>query len=134
MVFKFPTNRQLRINGWVTRKLLANPDTFDSNGEPCIVVMKDGNTSDLTVGRYAGLETYTCDKLGVESVELAIYNYDKQSGPFSAKGDTGSLVFDGQGRVVGILRSGTVKSGNNHVTYGLPAWCRRAGQGPVSAR
>jgi hypothetical protein len=84
--------------------------------------MKGGNTSDFTVGRYAGLEAYTCNELGVESVELAIYNYDKQSGPFSAKGDSGSLVFDGQGKMVGILHSGMVKGGNNHVTYAFPAW------------
>jgi len=79
--------------------------------------MKDGNTTDLTVGRYAGLEAYLCDDLGVESIELAIYNYDKQSGPFSAKGDSGSLIFDGEGHMVGILHSGMPKGGSNHVTY-----------------
>ncbi|RPD75680.1 hypothetical protein L226DRAFT_552708 [Lentinus tigrinus ALCF2SS1-7] len=120
--FKFPTNGQLRIHGCRTPEDLANPDTYDSNGEPCVVVMKDGNTSDLTVGRYAGLEAYTCDNLGVESIELAIYNYDKQSGSFSAKGDSGSLVFDGQGRMVGILHSGLAQSGSNYVTYATPAW------------
>ncbi|KAH9976275.1 hypothetical protein BGW80DRAFT_1292367 [Lactifluus volemus] len=108
-VFKFPADGQLRINGCVTRELLANPDCFDSNGEPCLIVMKDGNTTDLTVGRYAGLEAYLCDELGVESIELPIYNYDKQSGSFSAKGDSGSLIFDGNGR-------------SNHVTYATPAW------------
>ncbi|KAH9072823.1 hypothetical protein EDB83DRAFT_2568400 [Lactarius deliciosus] len=97
MVFKFPMNRQLRINGCVMREMLAVPDCFDSNGEPCLIVMKDGNTTDLTVGRYAGLEAYLCDDLGVESIELAIYNYDRQSGPFSANGDSGSLIFDGKG-------------------------------------
>ncbi|KAG8742377.1 hypothetical protein FRC10_001599 [Ceratobasidium sp. 414] len=121
-VFKFPTNRQLRINGCVTRELLAVPDCFDNNGEPCLVVMKDGNTTDLTVGRYAGLEAYLCDDLGVESIELAIYNYDGQSGPFSAKGDSGSLIFDGGGHMVGILHSGMPKGGSNHVTYATPAW------------
>lgn len=50
-VFKFPINGLLRINGWVPRELLAHPDCFDSNGEPCLIVMKDGNTPDLTVGR-----------------------------------------------------------------------------------
>ncbi|KAJ7512953.1 hypothetical protein B0H11DRAFT_2182256 [Mycena galericulata] len=120
--FKFPINRQLRINGCVMREVLANPDSFDSNGEACMIVMKDGNTSDLTVGRFAGLEAYTCNALGVESIELAIYNYDKQSGPFSAKGDSGSLIFDGKGRMVGVLHSGIVKGGNSHVTYATPAW------------
>ena len=71
------------------------------------------------LGRYSGLEAYLCDDVGVESIELAIYNYDIQSGPFSAKGDSGSLVFDGQSHMVGILHS---KGGSNHVTYATPAW------------
>ncbi|KAH9169579.1 hypothetical protein EDB89DRAFT_1908477 [Lactarius sanguifluus] len=121
-VFKFPTNRQLRINGWVTRELLASPDCFDMNGEPCLIVMKDGNATGLTVGRYAGLEAYLCDQLGVESIELAIYNYNKSSGPFSSEGDSGSLIFDGMGQMVGILHSGMEKGTNSHVTYATPAW------------
>ncbi|KAI9435129.1 hypothetical protein H4582DRAFT_1817885 [Lactarius indigo] len=120
--FKYPTNRQFRINGCVTREHLAVPDCFDRNGEPCLIVMKDGNTTDLTVGRYAGLEAYLCDDHGVESIELAIYNYDMQSGPFSAKGDSGSLIFDGEGHMVGILHSGMPKGAGNHVTYATPAW------------
>ena len=119
--FKFPTNRQLGINGCVTRQLLANPDCFDSDGEPCLIVMKDGNTTDLTVGRYSGTEAYLCDELGVESIELAIYNYDKESGPFSAKGDSGSLIFDAMGRMVGILHSGVLRGTSSHVTFATPA-------------
>ncbi|KAF8206174.1 hypothetical protein K438DRAFT_1904946 [Mycena galopus ATCC 62051] len=122
-VFKFPANRQLRINGCVPPELLGQPDCFDANGNPCLIVMKDGNTSDLTVGRYAGLEVYLCDERGVESVELAIYGYDQESGPFSAKGDSGSLIFDGMGDMVGILHSGMLcKGGTSHVTYATPAW------------
>ena len=121
-MFKFPTDRQLRINGWVPRELLANPDGFDGNGEPCLIVMKYGNTTDLTVGRYTGLEAYLSNELGQESTELAIYNYDLESGPFSAKGDSGSLIFDGMGRMVGILHSGMLKGTTSHVTFATPAW------------
>jgi len=120
--FEFPIHCQLRIGGWLPHKLLADHDTFDSNGEACIVVMKDGNTTDLTVGRFAGLEAYTCNALGVESMELAIYNFDKQSGDFSEKGDSGSLIFDGKGKMVSILHSGLAKGGSNYVTYATPAW------------
>lgn len=112
----------LRIRGFVPHELLANPDCFDGNGEACLIVMKDGNSSDLTVGRYAGLEAYTADDLGVESIELAIYNYDWQSGPFSAKGDSGSLIFDGEGRMVGILHSGMPKGVSSHVTFATPVY------------
>jgi hypothetical protein len=121
-VFKFPPNRQLKITGWVTRERLASPVCFDSHNEPCLIVMKDGNTTDLTVGRYAGLEAYLCDELGVQSRKLAIYNYNKQSGDFSAKGDSGSLIFDGMGNMVGILHSGMLNGASSHVTYATPAY------------
>ncbi|KAI5992341.1 hypothetical protein F5J12DRAFT_907396 [Pisolithus orientalis] len=104
-VFKFPINGLLRINGWVPRELLAHPDCFDSNGEPCLIVMKDGNTTDLTA--------YLCNEFGIECLELAIYNYDRNSG---------SLIFDGEGHMAGILHSGMGKDGSNHVTYTTPAW------------
>ena len=120
--FQFPVFRQLRINGCLTRELLAAPDCFDNNGNPCLIVMKDGNATDLTVGRYAGLEVYLCDDLGAESVELAIYNYSMQSGSFSDKGDSGSLIFDGEGHMVGILHSGMLNGKSNHVTFATPAW------------
>ncbi|KAJ6463355.1 hypothetical protein C8R45DRAFT_1055836 [Mycena sanguinolenta] len=105
--FEYPPNRQLRMSGCLSKELLAAPDCYDSNGEPCLIVMKDGNTTDLTVGHYAGLEAHLCNDLGVESIELAFYNYDRTSGPFSAEGDSGSLIFDG---------------GSTHVTYATPAW------------
>ncbi|KAH9851130.1 hypothetical protein C2E23DRAFT_886869 [Lenzites betulinus] len=88
----------LKIRGVVTRELLANPDCYDDAGNAMYVVAKDGNTTDLTVGRYTGLEAYLCDEFGKESIEVAIYNYSKTSGNFSAKGDSG------------------------HVTFGTPAW------------
>lgn len=78
--------------------------------------------TDVTVGKYAGLEAYVVDDLGQESIELAIYNYDKQSGDFSAKGDSGSLIVDGLGNMVGILHSGMPKGTSSHVTFATPAW------------
>ena len=100
--FKYPENRHLRINGIVTRELLqlTNPDLYDSEGLPCLIVLKDDCATDLTVGRYAGLESFLCDEDGVESIEFAIYNYNKEAGAFSAKGGSGSLIFDGLGRMV----------------------------------
>jgi hypothetical protein len=48
--------------------------------------MKDSNTTNLTVGHYAGLEAYICNELGIESMELAIYNYNNQSSPVLSRG------------------------------------------------
>ncbi|KAJ6463332.1 hypothetical protein C8R45DRAFT_1220189 [Mycena sanguinolenta] len=103
--FKYPPNRQLRINGCLSRELLATPDCYDDRGEPCLIVMKDGSTTDLTVGR-----------------PLAIYNYDKRSGTFAAHGDSGSLIFDGEGHMAGILHSGMPRGISDHVTFATPAW------------
>ncbi|KAH7885737.1 hypothetical protein F5I97DRAFT_1829713 [Phlebopus sp. FC_14] len=109
--FKYPDNRQLSINGIVTRELLADPDLYDSEGEPHHIVLKDGNTTGLTVGRYAGLESFLCDEDGIESIELGIYNYyHKKAGVFSVKGDSVSLIVDGLGRMLGLLYSGTSKA------------------------
>lgn len=120
--FKYPKDRLLRIRGFVTKE--RNPDSLDLGGEPCIVVLKDGCSTDLTVGRYAGLESYQCDENAVRSVECAVYNYDKQSGPFSAKGDSGSLIVTGNGEMVGLLHSGKSKIFGSapHCTYATPAW------------
>ncbi|KAL1741578.1 hypothetical protein HDZ31DRAFT_84747 [Schizophyllum fasciatum] len=119
---KFPPNRQLRIRGVVTRELLANPDCYDDAGNAMYVVAKDGNTTDLTVGRYTGLEAYLCDECGNESIEVAIYNYSRTSGNFSAKGDSGSLIFTGDGRKLAVLHSGMPRGLSSHVTFGTPAW------------
>jgi len=123
---RLPSNGLLKVRGFVTKEQLANAESLDISGEPCIVVLKDGCVSGLTFGRYAGLESILCDENGVRSVELAIYNYDKRSIPFSSKGDSGSLIVNGNGEMVGLLHSGESRTGDGstatYVTYATPAW------------
>ncbi|KAG8893110.1 hypothetical protein FRB99_002198 [Tulasnella sp. 403] len=126
--FMFPEERKLRIEGCATREELANPEEFDAEGQRCFIVGKYGNTTDLTVGRYAGLVSFLLNEVGIESVELGIYNSGvKNDEGFSAKGDSGSLVWHakrGKARIVGQLHSGSNKGGatTNHVTYCSPGW------------
>lgn len=126
--FKYPEERKLRIEGCATKEDLAQPTAVDSDGQCCLIVGKDGNTTDLTVGRYAGLVSFTRNKAGVESVELGIYNSGvKSPETFSAKGDSGALVWcmkDGKACIVGQLHSGGNKGGktSNHVSYCTPGW------------
>ncbi|TFK66837.1 hypothetical protein BDN72DRAFT_843693 [Pluteus cervinus] len=115
----------LRIRGFLNKEQLANPESLDINGDPCLVVLKDGCVSDLTFGRCAGLESFLCDENGVRSAELAIYNYDKQSKPFSSKGDSGSLIVNRNGEMVGLLHSGKLRSAigsSTYITYATPVW------------
>ncbi|KAI0252071.1 hypothetical protein BJV78DRAFT_1275122 [Lactifluus subvellereus] len=126
--FKFPEETKLQIEGCVTKEDLASPAEFDSEGQRCLIVGKSGNTTDLTVGRYAGLVSFTLNEVGIESVELGIYNSgNKTVEVFSAKGDSGSLIWhmkNGKARIVGQLHSGQNKGGStsNHVTYCTPGW------------
>jgi hypothetical protein len=119
---KFPSNGLLRIRGIVSRELLASADCYDEKAGPVFIVGKVGNITDFTVGRFSALEAYLCDEFNRESIEVAVYNYSKTSGNFSAKGDSGSLIFTGDGRMVAILHSGMPKGVSSHVTYGTPAW------------
>jgi len=126
--FKFPDDGKLRIQGCATKEDLANPAESDGEGQRCLIVGKDGNSTDLTVGRYAGLVSFTLNEVGIESVELGIYNSGvKYAETFSAKGDSGSLVWytkNGKTHIVGQLHSGNNKGGStsNHVTYCTPGW------------
>jgi len=126
--FKFPQGRKLRIVGCATKEDFANPTEFDSEGDRCFIVGKDGNTTELTVGRYAGLVSFTLNDVGIVSIELGIYNAGlRQSEVFSAKGDSGSLVWhtkDGKAYIVGQLHSGENKGGSssNHISYCTPGW------------
>ncbi|KAH7876924.1 uncharacterized protein C8R40DRAFT_1159842 [Lentinula edodes] len=119
--FKFPYDRKLRIEGCATKEDLSHPEELDSEGQHCLMVGKNGNTTDLTIGRYA-------NQAGIESIELGIYNSgDRFAEPFSAKGDSGSLVWhstNDKARIVGQIHSGQNKGGStsNHVTYCTPGW------------
>jgi len=126
--FKFPDERKLRIEGCATKEDLAHPAEFDSEGQRCLMVGKDGNSTDLTIGRYAGLVSFAQNEVGIESVELGIYNSGgKTVEVFSAKGDSGTLVWHmmtGKARIVGQIHSGQNRGGStsNHVTYCTPGW------------
>ena len=107
---------------------LANPEEFNADGKCCYIVGKVGSTTNLTVGCYAGLVSFTVNEVGTDSIELGIYNSGlKDVEAFSAKGDSGSLVWhskDDKGHIVGQLHSGSNKGGmtSNHVSYLTPGW------------
>ena len=115
-------------SGCTTKEDLANPTEFDDEGQRCLIAGKDGSTTELTVGRHAGLVSFTVNEVGIESVELNIYNSGvKNAEAFSTRGDSGSLVWhtkDGKARIIGQLHPGNNKRGptSNHFTYCTPDW------------
>jgi Peptidase family S64 len=113
----YPRNGLLRIAGVLTAKQLSQePEDVDG----CTVVGKVGSTTDLTIGRLCGMESFFWPESGAESRELAIYNC-KDTGAFALPGDSGALVFDGQGRMAGFLHAG-VGFTSSYITFATPAW------------
>ncbi|KAA1471460.1 hypothetical protein DENSPDRAFT_880503 [Dentipellis sp. KUC8613] len=110
--FKYPNNRLLSFSGTVPDDQMYKPDpkTKDQDIDPVIMVMKNGNKTGFTVGRLntirAFVRTYFEGKPGTMSKEIAVLPRSSKSGTFSDKGDSGSVVIDGKGRVCGLLTGG----------------------------
>ncbi len=121
--FKYPTSRLLRFTGTVSDQEMFKPDpkNKDHDNDPVIMVLKKGNTSDLTVGRLntirAFVREYFKGKPGEKSKELSVLPRYSKSGPFSHRGDSGSVVIDGKGRVCGILTGGDGATDVSDCTY-----------------
>jgi len=95
----------------------AEPEkTEDHVNELVIMVLKNSSATDLTVGRLnttrAFTRTYSDGKPGVMSREITVLPCSSKSGPYSAKGDLGSVVVDSKSRVCGLLTCG---DGDTHV-------------------
>ena len=110
--FEYPGDRLLQFHGTVSDQEMFRPDprNKDHNDDLVIMVLKNGNASDLTVGRLntirAFLREYFEGKPGKISKEVGVFPRNWRSGPFSEPGDSGSAVIDAIGRVCGILTGG----------------------------
>ncbi|KAI9450878.1 hypothetical protein BJY52DRAFT_1206074 [Lactarius psammicola] len=108
-----PDDRLLKLEDIISKDLMLNPDMLDRDGEPCLLVIKNGNTTSVTIGRANGIFSYT-------STEWAILPYDSKSGVFSAPGDSGSIIADSRGRIGGLLTGGAGKMESSDITYATP--------------
>jgi len=119
--FDFPVDRLLRLQGSITVEEMRNPKMLDQNGQPCIMVLKRGPTTGLTVGCANNVISYTRYYGVVTGVskEWAILPFDRA--PFSDKGDSGCVVVDGSGRIGGILTGGgSATDTTDDITYVTP--------------
>jgi len=53
--FRYPSNRLLPLVGTITDDLMHHPDMWDSDGEPCLLVIKSSNATGTTIGRANGI-------------------------------------------------------------------------------
>lgn len=97
---------------------------LDATGVESFFVVKNGSTTGLTIGRTTGFESfvreYENNTIRSTSVMMAIHQYSHKVGTFSAPGDSGSVIADPNGRIVGILTGGAGKEDVYDVSYAMP--------------
>jgi hypothetical protein len=112
--FEYPLDRLLRLNGTIPEKEMRYPTTHKQNGDPCLIVLKRGNGSGLTIGLandvFSYSRNYDDNGNAVTSKEWGILPLDSKSRAFSVKGDSGSVIVDGRGRMGGLLTGGCGQS------------------------
>jgi hypothetical protein len=123
--FKYPLDRLLRLKDTIPDDEMRHPIALDKKGYPCLMVLKRGNTTGLTVGRANDVcsytQNYSDDVYSTKvSKEWAILQFDSESGPFSDKGDSGSVIVDGLGRFGGLLTGGAGTATSLDITYATP--------------
>jgi len=122
--FKYPLGGLLQVKGVIQEPELRSPKQLDANGEECLIVVKNGKTTGVTIGRLTGIESIIRDYddygLKKTSMEVAVYPYSHKDGAFSAKGDSGSIVVDGGGRIVGLLTGGSGLLESTDISYVTP--------------
>jgi len=122
--FEYPEDRLLELRDVMQEDQMHNPDMLDDNGKPCLLVLKDGNTTGLTIGHGTGIFSFVREYFNngthQTSMEWAILPYDYESGVFSAPGDSGSIIVDRRGRIGGLLTGGAGKTESSDITYATP--------------
>ncbi|KAF8345616.1 hypothetical protein F5887DRAFT_917279 [Amanita rubescens] len=125
--FQYPEDRLLKLQDLIEEDEMREPDTVDINGERCLLVIKNGSTTGITIGRATGIFSYVRNyghnRTSHTSTEWAILPYDNKSGAFSARGDSGSIIADGRGRIGGLLTGGSTSktvTDSLDITYATP--------------
>lgn len=123
--FKFPEDRLLKLRGIIQEPEILEPGTkVDHADDKCLLVIKSDAATGVTIGRATGIFSYIrsnpYDGTSWRSREWAIFAYDKNSGAFSARGNSGAIIVDGCGRIGGLLTAGCGSMDTTDITYATP--------------
>jgi len=105
---------------------LLRPKQRDVRGNPAMVVVKNSRTTGTTAGWYSELKSlvryYKFINIEFTSRELTVIPYDNKpgTGAFSDVGDSGSVIVERGGRVVGLLTGGGGITNAMDVTFASP--------------
>ncbi|KAF8315990.1 uncharacterized protein EI90DRAFT_3134825 [Cantharellus anzutake] len=118
---KFLKNFKGNYNlGYVDAAGLANPYFWDEQGNPCFIVAKNGQTTDLTlVASPSWKLTRVTSSSTIRGMSLSS-TLPESTATFLTIA-TGACVFGAKGKMVAILDSGMPRGMSNHVTFCTPA-------------
>jgi hypothetical protein len=115
-----PQTADTHLTTHVKLQEALNPTTMDTDGFPTFRVMKYGRTTHWTAGVSNELWSDCQREPGRITTEWCILDLPSY-GRFSEGGDSGSIVFDYKGRIVGVLHGGGApKSVGMDMTYITP--------------
>ncbi|KAF9048885.1 hypothetical protein BJ165DRAFT_1414542 [Panaeolus papilionaceus] len=122
----YPCDGPLQANGIVKDEDMRSPQQLDADGEKCLHVVKNGLATGTTVGRVNGLRSFTRVRtesgLMETSVEVAVLPFDNKRRVFSAPGDSGAIVLERGGGIIGMITSGSGTTEDVDITYVTPYW------------
>ncbi|PIL34940.1 hypothetical protein GSI_02727 [Ganoderma sinense ZZ0214-1] len=137
--YKYPRDGLLQASGVVDEKEIRLPQQRDAQGDRCLHVVKNGLGTGTTVGRVNGLDSFTrvyteyeygtFEEPSVEGAVLPVPvpscdgNFKKR-GAFSASGDSGAIVLERGGGIVGMITGGCGASPTDEhdIAYVTPYW------------
>jgi len=122
--YPFERHLPLQALGVIEEDELRCPKMLNADGERCPIVIKNGLTTGVRLGRATGIESfvreYFQDGTQSTSIEWAILPYDHKSGVFSTPGDSGAIIVDGKGCIGGLLIGGADETKYIDITYATP--------------
>lgn len=123
--FDYPAERLLKLRGILSAEEIRTPNNKDHKGDPIRYVIKRGLATLTTIGCLTGFESHVRRYFAFgsrDSVEVAVYPYDNDSGPFSRGGDSGSIIVDALGKFVALLTGSTGPINSSDITFGSPMY------------
>ncbi|KAH9047158.1 hypothetical protein EDB84DRAFT_1264204 [Lactarius hengduanensis] len=122
--FKYPDDGLLPLRGMLTADQVNNPNTLNLQGDRIRHVLKRGFTTNTTVGTLTRFMSFVRKYFitgNVESLAVPIFSHEHDSGTFSKRGDSGSLIVSPLGEFVALLTGGTNKgTGGSDITFATP--------------
>jgi hypothetical protein len=121
--FDYPGDHLLSLWGTIMDDKMCKPTLYDQNSNPCIMVIKHGRTTGLTVSHANNILSYTHNYFSNNykvSKEWAILPFDNRSSAFTAKGNSSAVIVNDARWIGGLLTGSSGATDFTDVTYVIP--------------